>query len=59
MIFGRKRIKLPVRSAGQAGCDAVASLRNSFYCEHGEARSTCTKQHVEGRGLGSLTNPSA
>jgi hypothetical protein len=50
MIFGRKRIKTPRRTAGQAGCDAVASLRNSFYCEHGEPRSSCTKEHVSGRG---------
>jgi hypothetical protein len=50
MIFGRKRIKIPRRTSGQAGCDAVASLRDSFYCEHGEARTSCTKEHVGGRG---------
>jgi hypothetical protein len=50
MIFGRKRIKPPIRTARQAGCDAVALLKNSFYCEHGEVRSSCTKQHLDGRG---------
>jgi hypothetical protein len=46
MIFRRRQVQILKRTPTDAGRDAVAGLRNSHYCEHGEVRKFCAKRHV-------------
>jgi hypothetical protein len=46
MIFHRKRVEVPKWTPTQAGRSAVAALKNSHYCEHGDIRTFCSQPHV-------------
>jgi hypothetical protein len=46
MIFRRRQVQIPKRTSTNAARDAVASLKSSHYCEHGEVRAYCARAHV-------------
>jgi hypothetical protein len=49
MIFRHRQVQIRKRTPADAGRDAVAGLKNSHYCEHGEIRTFCAKRHVGDR----------
>jgi hypothetical protein len=46
MIFRHRQVQIRKRTPADAGRAAVAGLKNSHYCEHGEVRTFCSKRHV-------------
>lgn len=46
MAMRRRQIQVHKRNPNQVLLYAVASLKKSYYCEHGEPRISCTKRHV-------------
>ncbi|HEX3325469.1 MAG TPA: hypothetical protein VHV50_00590 [Actinomycetota bacterium] len=49
MIFRHRQVQIRKRTPADAGRAAVAGLKNSHYCEHGEVRTFCAKRHVGDR----------
>lgn len=49
MIFRHRQVQIRKRTPADAGRAAVAGLKNSHYCEHGEVRAFCAKRHVGDR----------